>query len=293
MKVTFLQSEIANPIRRDGLIHREEQLARALRKGLQACGDEFEAIAAPKEPCDLDTDFVAFVGMKKHEWARWCTDNGQRWMYFDKGYYHREFEGRENIILWRVSVDMPQPIEYIARARHNPERWLNLQRECAPWRESGRHIIVAASSEKYHQFFGLPHPTEWVKQVIKELREYTQRPIWYRPKPSWRGKTPVKGIERYCEREPLALLFPDAHALITHGSYISVDALLNGVPSIVLGPAVTRPISSTSLAEIEDPRLASEEERLQMLANLAWCQYRIEEWADGRAWRNVKRLFIQ
>jgi hypothetical protein len=251
MKVTFLQSEIANPIRRDGLIHREEQLARALRKGLQACGDEFEAIAAPKEPCDLDTDFVAFVGMKKHEWARWCTDNGQRWMYFDKGYYHREFEGRENIILWRVSVDMPQPIEYIARARHNPERWLNLQRECAPWRESGRHIIVAASSEKYHQFFGLPHPTEW------------------------------------------ALLFPDAHALITHGSYISVDALLNGVPSIVLGPAVTRPISSTSLAEIEDPRLASEEERLQMLANLAWCQYRIEEWADGRAWRNVKRLFIQ
>lgn len=293
MKVIFLQSAFDQPFTSDGKIHREEQLARALAKGIPADGDEFEAMPPPKEPGDLDCDFVAFVGMKRHEWFDWCRENGQRCLYLDKGYYHREFNDRKQVILWRVSVDSQQPVEYIQHARHNPERWNKLGREMSRWRKTSQngHIIIANSSEKYHEFFDLPHPTKWVEDVVAQLRERTKREIWYRPKPSWRFKRPVKGT-KYCPVEPLSYLFPNCHALVTHGSYISVDALLHGIPGIILGDAVTRSISSTTLTEIEEPRLASDDERLQVLSNLAWCQYRIEEWESGLAWSNVKRLFV-
>lgn len=294
MKVTFLQSKFDEPVRKkDGLLHREEQLARALRAGIPATGDEVEIIPIPKEPCDLDTDFVAFVGMKCHEWFDWCQDNGQRFIYMDKGYYHREFEDRKNIILWRATIDAQQPVDYIANAKHNPERWNKLGRVMAPWRESKKdsHIIIANSSEKYHAFFDLAHPGEWVENVRDEIRKYSNRPIWYRPKPSWRNARPIKGT-KYCPREPLANLFPNCHAVVTHGSYISVDALLNGVPGIITGTAVTRSISSRSIEEIEDPYLAPDHDRLQVLSNMAWCQYRIEEWQSGFAWNSMKRLFL-
>ena len=105
------------------------------------------------------------------------------------------------------------------------------------------------------------------------------------------GAKKIPGVKS-CWTQPVGQLMPNAHALVTHGSYISVDALLHGVPSIILGPMVTRPISSTSLAEIERPRLATDEERLQVLANFAWTQYTLPEIRKGWAWAQIKRLFL-
>lgn len=284
MKVTFLHAHN----------ERDYLLGDAIRKGMSHHGDQLEELDMPSAPAVLDTDFVAFIGLKRHVWFKYCKLHGQRLMYFDKGYYHREFEKRKDFLFWRVSVDEQQPTEYIAKARHSPDRWLSLGREMSPWRAPTRrgHIIIANQSEKYHQFYDLSHPTQWVTDIVEELRQYTERPIWYRPKPSWRNKKRIKGL-KYCDMEPLSELFPGCHALITHGSYICVDALLNGVPSIVLGNGVTRSISSTELAEIEDPVMANEEERLQVLANLVWCQYTVKEWASGFAWQHVKELFLR
>lgn len=283
MKVTFLHARN----------ERDYLLGDAMAKGMARYGDVLEELSLPIEPAMLDTDFVAFIGLKRYKWFKFCIHHGQRVMYFDKGYYHREFEQRKEFLFWRVSVDHQQPTEYISKARHSPDRWLSLGREMTPWRKpsANGHIIIANQSEKYHQFYDLAHPTQWVIDIIKELRRHTDRPIWYRPKPSWRNKSPINGT-RYCATEPLSKLFPGAHALITHGSYICVDALLNGVPAITLGNAVTKSICSTSLSEIETPKMATEAERLQVMANLAHCQYTIKEWGNGRAWKSVKELFL-
>jgi hypothetical protein len=283
MKVTFLHAHN----------ERDYLLGDAIKRGMERHGDQLEELDMPAEKTVLDTDFVAFIGLKRRDWFKYCKQTGQRIMYFDKGYYHREFEQRKDFLFWRISVDEQQPTKYIANAKHSPERWLSLGREMSPWREEKRkgHIIIANQSEKYHQFYDLVHPTQWVMEIVDELRKYTDRPIWYRPKPSWRNKTRIKGL-RYCDMEPLSQLFPGCHALITHGSYICIDALLNGIPTIALGNAVNRSISSTNLSEIEYPRLASEEERLQVMANLAWCQYTTKEWASGFAWQNVREFLI-
>lgn len=283
MKVTFLHAHN----------ERDYLLGDAIAKGMAVHGDHLEELAMPAAKCVLDTDFVAFIGLKRRDWFKYCKQTGQRLMYFDKGYYHREFEQRKDFLFWRISVDEQQPTEYIATATHSPDRWLKLGREMEPWRKPTPrgHIIIANQSEKYHQFYDLIHPTQWVMDIVEDLRRYTDRPIWYRPKPSWRNKKKIKGLT-YCDMQPLSQLFPGCHALITHGSYICIDALLNGVPTIPLGNAVSRSICSTALSEIESPRLATDAERLQVMANLAWCQYTTKEWASGFAWQHVKELLV-
>jgi hypothetical protein len=79
-----------------------------------------------------------------------------------------------------------------------------------------------------------------------------------------------------------------AHALITYGSNACFEAMLAGVPSIVIGDAVMRPVSSTSLAEIERPRFASEDDRLSLLSALAYCQFRLHEIAIGAGINELK-----
>jgi hypothetical protein len=284
MKVTFLHAHN----------ERDYYLGDAIAKGMEGSGDTIVNLDMPAAPQMLDTDFVAFIGLKRRVWFKWCKEHGQRLMYFDKGYYHREFEKRKDFLFWRISVDEQQPTEFISKAKQSPDRWLHLGREMSPWRakRAKGHIIIANQSEKYHQFYDLPHPTKWVEDIAEELRQYTDRPLWYRPKPSWRNKKKITGL-RYCETQPLSELFPGCHALITHASYICVDALLNGIPTITLGPAVTESICSKSLSEIEDPVMASDSERLQIMANLAWCQFTVKEWASGFAWKNVKELFLK
>jgi hypothetical protein len=273
-----------------------KDLARALVKGLRAVGDEIEVVRPPKRFGDLGCDFVAGIGMKRRRWFKWCAANGQRFLYFDKGYWERGHTRTEGEALWRVSVDALQsPLDFLATAHCGPERWNDLGRTLHPWQKPtpDGHIVIATSSAKYHDYHGLPEPAEWAAQVAAEIRRYTDRPIWYRPKPSQTQKgrsSPVHGAH-YAITQTVDALFTGCHALITHGSYISVDALLAGVPSIILGPAVTRPISSTDLADIETPLRASDEARRQLLANLAHCQYRLQEWATF-AWPTVKELFV-
>ena len=36
-------------------------------------------------------------------------------------------------------------------------------------------------------------PTEYAKYLVSEIRKYSKRQIWYRPKPSWRDAMPIEG----------------------------------------------------------------------------------------------------
>jgi hypothetical protein len=278
------------------LLHGTQPLARELTKaldhGIAAAGDKFAKMPMELPPRPLGADLVALIGLHNIEWAHWCRDHGQRVLFLDKG-YQRPRRGFLKTTQWRASVGTQQPIDFVARAKMPTTRWKLIGKKPKPWRTSAPDapIIVANSHEKYHRFYDLPHPTAWVEAVAAELRRYTDRPIWYRPKPSFAGARPIDGL-RYCRDEPLDELLHGCHAVITHGSYICADALLAGVPTIALGPAIVRPISSTALPEIEAPRLASDADRIRILANMAYLQYTGAEWKRGTAWRAIRRLLL-
>lgn len=193
---------------------------------------------------------------------------------------------------WRVAVDGHHPTRTLmATPRASDRMRAQMQRaelSLEPWRKAGEHIVIAGSSAKYHAFYGLPEPTEYAEELVRQLQRITGRPIVYRPKPSWRGAVPIGGA-RYSPRdEGIEDVLSGAHVLVTHGSNACFEAVISGVPCIVLGDAVAKPISSQNLREIEMPYLATDEERDQWLANLGWCQWTLREFADGDAWAAIR-----
>ncbi len=151
--------------------------------------------------------------------------------------------------------------------------------------------MLAGSSAKYHAFYGLSDPTRYAQKIVKQLAHLTKREIIYRPKPSWREAVPIRGTRfsppKSYMLENLGHILPTAHCLITHGSNACFDAMVAGVPSIILGDGVALPISSCDLYKIEDLPKPRDHARLQLLANLAYHQWTESELASGQAWDTI------
>lgn len=276
--------------------NREFRLAEAVLAGFSRHGINSQGIPKTSEPVlPDDCTILCFFGVKGAHIRQAAEAHGIPWLYFDKPYllYPRvhakpsRTRTPKSHTYWRVSICAHNPTEWLATDRHTTERWDKLLSLSdldyhVGWRDNGPEapVIFAGSSEKYHIFHGLPHPTAYAEQKIAELRAITGRPVLYRPKPSWRGATPIPDTANAGGRL-IAPHLESAHALVTHGSGACFDALVAGVPGIVLGEGVTKPISSTSIKEVDRPRRASEVERRQLLANLAWWQFELSEIRSG------------
>lgn len=261
---------------------RELYLAAAFLKG--AARHKVETIYRRLGRPIIQADIACMVGVKSANLFREVRAAGQRVLYFDKGYV-RSRGNRGVWEYWRVALDAHQPTEHLMDRRMKRHRWDALGLEPRPWRKRGDHVIFAGSSAKYHEFHGLPHPTTYAASIVAQLRQLTDRPIIYRPKPSWKEATPLDGVLHSGRDETLLVAMEGAHAIVTHGSNACFDAALMGIPSIVLGDAVARPISSTDLAEIETPRL---ERRDRWFRNLAFHQWTESEMESGEAWQTIQ-----
>jgi hypothetical protein len=227
-----------------------------------------------------DADVYCFVGVKRGELIRKLDAADKTWLYWDKAY------NRDWPRWWRVTLCAQQPTGYLMDVNRPADRavaqgWSRMLR---PWRQ-GKHVLYCGSSAKYHDFVGHDEkdPTAYAEEVVREIHRRTDRRIVYRPKPSWKAATSVPHAE-FAPRGKngdIHAALRGAHCLVTHGSSTCFDALLAGVPSIVLGDGVVRPISSTSLDDLEMPKLAGDEERQQLLANLAYCQWNVDEIRTG------------
>ena len=140
---------------------------------------------------------------------------------------------------------------------------------------------------------GIEEPTTYTKNIVKEIGQFTDRPIIYRPKPSWNAKQEVEGTIflgdnkiKYHE-----LLKKDLYCVITHTSNAALEANFYGIPTIVLGEAIAKPVSSTKLDEINNIYRPTLEEKHSLGRSLSYFQYRIEEVKDGVMFDNLKGIF--
>lgn len=270
---------------------RERILANAFLEGISRSGDHVELRELKPEVEVADhCDVAAMVGVKSKELYQANWRAGIHTLYFDKGYTrHATSGGLRAWEYWRVAVDAHHPTHYLNRLSHDSDRAQKLGIEFNPWRKEGRHIVFAGSSQKYHDFYGLQDPTTYARKVIRRIRGLTSREIVYRPKPSWKEAIAIEGCV-YSQGGSITDVLQDAWALVTHGSNACFEAVIMGIPSIVLGDAVAGPISSRDIEELENPRLASDTERRQWLANLSYCQWTLAELATGEAWRHIRPL---
>lgn len=275
MKIAFLHSD--KP--------RERLLSDAVLRGAAKRGHVTEAFPLGQPPEPGQFDVVCMVGVKSRDLFHAHHRAGSHVLYADKGYCRSKGPGPvRGWEYWRVSIDTHHPTDRLMEREYDDIRWRRLGLEIMPWRTVGSHVVIAGSSQKYHDFYGLKNPTTYARDLVRDLRGLTERPLVYRPKPSWRDAVEIRKTRFSGGTESIHDALTDAWALVTHGSNACFEAVISGVPSIVLGNGVARPLSSTSVAEIERPRLASDEERHRWAHALAFWQWTLAEFASGEAW---------
>lgn len=152
-----------------------------------------------------------------------------------------------------------------------------------PWREiykpftPGSKILVCPPSDKVMNFFGQGTAQAWTAALVDQLKTLTDRPIEIRMKPIRSERINTKTIQD--------ALQDDVHCLITYNSIAATEALMEGKPAITLGPNAAQLVCETDLANLETPRIPSEDEIREFLTHLSYSQFTQGEMEDGTAWR--------
>jgi hypothetical protein len=207
-------------------------------------------------------------------------------LYFDKG-YTRTHEWQ------RIAFDGTEPGFTLGTYGFPDDRRKAFKWEPRPWRTSGNHIVLASSNEVEHEWRGLPAPQEYATEVARQIRRFTDRPIIHRCKPN---QSPIFSVPRTTQSPQGRTVQEDlrgAHVLVTVGSSIVLESVLSGVPTIVLGDAVTVNISSDDLARIENPLLVSPKEVIAVLNDLAYHQWSWDEFKSGVAWAAIRPMLVK
>jgi len=148
---------------------------------------------------------------------------------------------------------------------------------------------------------------EWCLDTITELRKHTDRPIEIRTHPGvsekgmsnhddlmkhfiFKYSTSIKDVT-FVNGKDIAWenQLKDAFAVIAYSSGLSIDAVANGVPVIACDEGnFAWQVAEKRIENINDMKLASEQQVYQWLANLAYMQWSPEEMLSGECWQHLK-----
>lgn len=263
---------------------RSKAVTCAMLEGILKTGDnaKLRSALAYRRP---EGDVAVFYGLAGNL-ARALADYpaaGKKAVYVDLGYWGRKDGGRFNGY-HKVSVNGRHPTEYFQQHKHSADRSGVFGLHAAPWSRAGGHILLAGMGPKGSRAEGFS-PLAWERRALAMIRQYTDRPIIYRPKPNWENPLPFADVITAPKDQPLMQALAGCHAVVAHHSNAAVEALVAGVPAFVV-EGIALPMGSADLSSIEKPRYPTG--RPQWLADAAYAQWSVTEMASGAAWRHLK-----
>lgn len=250
---------------------RARRIGEALLEGAREMGWPVALVGLHDKP---SADLVLSYGWKHRPTFDAYRAIGANYLYVDLGYWKRRAFRGDFGGLHKVVCNARHATKYFQRNR--PADRLAEAPQIAPWQTGGRHILLAGLSGKGAQSVG-ERPFEWERRTIAHLQNLTDRPIIYRPKPSWRDARPIQGVRYSPPDQPLEDALAAAHAVVTHYSNVGLDALWAGIPVCVEDGLATA--MATPLSQIETPQRP--EGREQFLADVSYCQFSRAEIVSG------------
>ena len=176
----------------------------------------------------------------------------------------------------------------------DPTRWDKISKatgvKLKPWRASGRHILICTQRNGGWSMGGLD-VAAWLEQTVKQIKQFTSRPIIVRGHPGDRYHTQYIDQKKYTLSRSKYIWedFKDAHAVVTFNSSPGVAAAIEGIPVFVTDPnprvSQAYDVSNHSIHKIENPRTFDRELWIQKLAMSHWNRDEIE---SGEAWRHIR-----
>lgn len=232
------------------------RLAEGCRQTVYGSMDELAAL--PNEIIPIVGCTVGLGPLVRH-WQK----TSRNFIYWDRGYFMRQgatalprpkdngyYRAHLNSFQMQSIRDVPD------------DRLKSCRLKVSPWRESGKHIVVATPTPTYADFHDIKY---WTDAAVAKIRSITSRPIRVRHKAS-----------KFTLQEDLR----NAHALVTHGSNAAVESIILGVPVFVDSSSAASLVGKTDINEIEDPIMP---DRTAWLNALAYGQYTETELLNGRA----------
>lgn len=252
----------------------------AMVEGILTCGDKVSLFAPSDYSASHDFDAAVFWGYvtECQNIMKGYRGSKKPVVYLDLGYWKRE-------TYYKVSVNGRHPTLYFQRVKHDSIRRQLFGVEPKPYRASGEYILIAGMGAKAAWAEGLEPVESFEKHVAFSLRRYTNRPIVYRPKPSWAAAKPIEGLIYNDPRTKLGDVLLKAHAVVSHHSNVCVDALVEGIP-VFAWEGVASVMGLQDVGRIETPWLPDNRE--QWLNDVAYCQWSLEEMRNGACWEHLK-----
>lgn len=208
-------------------------------------------------------------GMKFARAVQECWVTGRQFYYIDNGYFGNAVSKRWFRI---ISNHVHEIRDVIERDNARLEQFDLQLGTFTP----GRKILLAPPSDKSLSMWNMTSE-QWIQDTIAQLKLHTDRPIDIRLK---RPRT-----ERLKSDTMQDALNNDVHCVVTYNSVAAVEAVIMGKPAICLGPNAAAVVSSTDLADVENPRIPTDDERWAWLRHLSYSQFNFDEMSDGTAWR--------
>ena len=188
---------------------------------------------------------------------QWCESAGIPWVYMDNaGTYFPEVEMYKRIT---ISSTAPQFLRDGKRFDHK----IKLK----PWRGgAGEKILLLPPSPPYMDTFGLRN---WLNEMAHTINVYTGREIVVRAKPA-------KG--RFAR--PLQEQLNEAYCVVTWGSAIAFDAMIQGIPTISTGWCPAK-FASKQLENLDTIAMIDEPDRMRIVDSLTWSCFKKEEMSSA------------
>lgn len=223
-------------------------------------------------------DMIVAYGWKNFHMFDTYRRAGLPFMFIDLGYWSRKKARSDYGGNHKVVLSAKHATNYFQRNRPS-DRIGEDAPKIQPWRKSGSHIVLAGLSAKSAAGSGLRN-LEWETWAIERIRSVTDRPILYRPKPSWKEAAPIPGTKfSYGESTSIEQALENAFALVTLHSNAALDALCAGVP-VFSAEGLASAVSHKTIEQmISDPR--RDIDREQFLADVSYCHWRRAEISSG------------
>lgn len=264
-------------------------ICEAMVAGITKCKDRVLKVvpASSYKHGAVKGDVAVFYGLKDTllQIYKDYTLAGKKTVLIDLGYWGRHDGGRLSGY-HRVVANHLHPNYYYQMISHPPDRFLRFNVKLKPQSKEGEFVLLAGMSAKSAWVFGL-EPNEFELRMIKEIKKHTDRPILYRPKPSWDGATPLPGTVYSPPDESIDAALGRSSVVVTHHSNVAIDAISAGKACIVPGHGVGVAVSSP-FDKIDDPYFPHEAKRHQWLCDIAYTQWNVKEIQEGKPWKHLK-----
>tara|TARA_Y100001938_G_scaffold103724_1_gene141606 strand:- start:11795 stop:12706 length:912 start_codon:yes stop_codon:yes gene_type:complete len=167
-----------------------------------------------------------------------------------------------------------------------PDRWNKIEKEIKPYRSKGEHILLCGQLPSDTSVQDIDY-NNWLRDIVKEITKYTDRPIIFREHPQLRPKHRIhlEGVF-YSNNKYLEQDFKNCWAVVSYNSNSLVEAALAGIPGFAFNKgSMAWTVSNRDLSNLENPNLSFD--RNQWAYNLAYTQWTREEMEEGKAWSHL------